>query len=85
MLKLAGVVVLDEAGRILMLHRNTPKRIQWETPGGKIEDGETAEACAIREFGEELKAKLKLSGNLVMLNSLKTATRCTTHGLKHAL
>lgn len=53
-LKLAGCVILDSNGRILLIHRNTPNLEQWEIPGGKIEIGETAEQAAIRELKEEL-------------------------------
>lgn len=51
---LAGCVLLDSEGRLLLMHRNTPKRTQWELPGGKVEEGETLEAAAIREVKEEL-------------------------------
>lgn len=45
---------MDQEGRVLLMHRNTPKRIQWELPGGKIEEGEEPEGTARREIKEEL-------------------------------
>jgi len=39
-LQLAGCVIENNEGKILLLHRNTPERQQWETPGGKIEPNE---------------------------------------------
>ncbi len=59
MLRLAGCVITDKTGAILMLHRNTPKRTQWEIPGGKIEDGETISQTAERELAEELGIKVE--------------------------
>lgn len=53
-LKLAGCIIRDEAGRVLLLHRNTEKRKQWEIPGGKIDPGEDTKVTAIREVEEEL-------------------------------
>jgi len=53
-LHLAGCIIQDKDGRILLLHRNTPKRTHWEVPGGAIEDGESAEVAARRELQEEL-------------------------------
>jgi len=53
-LQLAGCIILDKTGRILLLHRNTAKRQQWEIPGGKIEKGEEAATAAVREVKEEL-------------------------------
>lgn len=50
---LAGCVVLDQNGAILLLHRNTEKQ-HWEIPGGKVEPGESLEQAALREVKEEL-------------------------------
>lgn len=53
-LQLAGCVIENEEGKILLLHRNTPERQQWETPGGKIEPDEDPLLTAKREVTEEL-------------------------------
>ncbi len=52
--RLAGCVFQNEEGRILLIHRNVPGRVQWELPGGKVENGETIEEAAKREMKEEL-------------------------------
>jgi len=54
MIKLAGCIIKDGQGRILLLHRNNGKHKHWEIPGGKINEGESAEAAAVREIKEEL-------------------------------
>lgn len=52
-------MIQDSKGRILLLHRNTSQRTQWETPGGKIErdedPGKTAQREALEELGIEVK------------------------------
>ncbi len=53
-LALAGCVLLNARGQLLLLHRATPKLTQWELPGGKIEPGEQPSATAVREVAEEL-------------------------------
>lgn len=49
---LAGVVLPDSEGRILLLHGTNPS--QWELPGGKVEPGEHPKDAAKREAKEEL-------------------------------
>lgn len=52
--KLAGCILLNPRSGILLLHRNTPTRQQWEIPGGKVEPGESSVQAGIRELKEEL-------------------------------
>lgn len=59
-IRLAGCVIANTEGKILLIHRNTPKRIQWELPGGKIEENEEPENAAIRELQEELGIKVEI-------------------------
>jgi len=52
----ARVLVLDRAGRLLLLRGvdpSTPDRPFWFTVGGGLEPGETARAGAVRELYEE--------------------------------
>jgi 8-oxo-dGTP pyrophosphatase MutT (NUDIX family) len=60
MLKLAGAVILNPAGEVLLLHRNTSKRVQWEIPGGKIDPGESETDTTIREIREELTCGIEI-------------------------
>jgi len=57
MLKLATLVYVKRPGQTLMLHRvKRPQdmhRGKWNGLGGKLEAGETPEACAVREVYEE--------------------------------
>lgn len=57
-------VVLAREGRILACSRpaGKPHAGMWEFPGGKIEPGETPEACAAREVREELGAEIETIG-----------------------
>lgn len=45
----AGGIVVDECGERLMIYRNG----RWDLPKGHWEQGETIEACALREVREE--------------------------------
>jgi 8-oxo-dGTP diphosphatase len=52
----AAVALIDPDGRVLLAQRPAGKPMAglWEFPGGKVEPGETPEACLMREIGEEL-------------------------------
>ncbi len=56
-MKLATLCYIKKDGKTLMLHRNKKDKDmnggKWIGLGGKIEDGETPEECAIREIKEE--------------------------------
>ena len=52
----AACALVDPDGRVLIAQRPEGKPMAglWEFPGGKVEPGETPEACLIRELEEEL-------------------------------
>lgn len=52
----ARVLLLDDAGRVLMVRGHdphAPERSFWFTPGGGIEPQEDARSAAVRELAEE--------------------------------
>lgn len=56
LLLVAAAALVDVDGRVLICRRPEGKPFGglWEFPGGKLEPGETPEACLIRELREEL-------------------------------
>jgi 8-oxo-dGTP pyrophosphatase MutT (NUDIX family) len=57
MIRAAGILYLSAAGHVLLVHRTDGQG--WAFPGGGIEDGESAEDAARREFLEETGEKLE--------------------------
>ncbi len=58
----ASAAVICKDGEFLICQRPMGKNCEllWEFPGGKIELGETAEECVIRECQEELGVTLRV-------------------------
>ena len=53
--------VLNSEGKILLLRRSesdTRRPLQWDLPGGMMDDGETLEQGAVREVKEESGAEI---------------------------
>jgi 8-oxo-dGTP diphosphatase len=53
-MQLAGCIIKNKENKVLLMHRKTPNRSQWEIPGGKVEIGEIPTQTAVRELREEL-------------------------------
>ena len=64
--------VLAKDGKFLIAKRKKDDVLGglWEFPGGKIEDGETAEECLAREIKEELDITIEV-GELITSNRHK--------------
>jgi len=58
--------LIERAGRVLAAQRPAEKAqgLLWEFPGGKLEDGESAEAALVREIREELCVEVALGERL---------------------
>ena len=68
-LRLAGCIIPNDKGGILLIHRNTPKRTQWEIPGGKIDEivngkivrsGRSEEETVAKELKEEVGVSVRI-------------------------
>jgi len=73
----AIVLVPDEAGRAAFLLTRRARRLrshggQWALPGGRIDQGESQEAAALRELQEELGLLLEPASVLGLLDDYPT-------------
>jgi mutator protein MutT len=68
--KQIGVAVIwNQTGQILIDRRKVGGTMGglWEFPGGKIEPGETVEACISREIQEELAIEITVGEQLISI------------------
>ena len=59
----ASIVFVNEREEVLLFLRDNDPKIpypnMWDVPGGHVEDGETPEACIVREMKEEMDLDLR--------------------------
>lgn len=62
--------IIQQQGKILATKRSHGMHLagQWEFPGGKIEEGETGEACIVREILEELNINVRVKRKFIPIS-----------------
>lgn len=62
--------IIRHKGKILICQRSSAMKLplKWEFPGGKIEKGESKEACLVREIKEELDIAITVKSRLKEVN-----------------
>lgn len=86
--KIIGVAVIwNDQGRILIDRRRQEGLLGglWEFPGGKVEPGETIEACIQREIQEELGIEIAVGDRLIVVDHAYSHFRVTlnVHHCRH--
>lgn len=66
MIEVSCAIILNSNQQVLVTQRSSQMShpLQWEFPGGKIEENETAEECLIREIREELNIDIEITSGL---------------------
>lgn len=66
-----GCLVFDSGGRVLLVCRSQPPQAGlWHIPGGRLEAGETLEACCQREVMEETGLVVRPTGILALADRM---------------
>ena len=62
MIEVTCAIIINKDGQVLVTQRSAEMKLplKMEFPGGKIEAGETAEQCLIREIKEELNLDIEI-------------------------
>jgi 8-oxo-dGTP diphosphatase len=65
-LEVTCAIIRNDDDEVLVVQRgeNSDHPFKWEFPGGKLDKGETAEDCIIREIREELNMEIVIRGSL---------------------
>lgn len=65
MIEVACAIITNEKGEILAVQRSERMKLplKWEFAGGKLEQGETAKECLVREINEELGVVISIENN----------------------
>lgn len=68
MIKVVGAVI-EKEGSIFCAKRGSGKALAglWEFPGGKLEEGETAEEALVREMEEEFSCRIQVKEELLTI------------------
>ena len=64
----SGVVVHNR--RLLVMHYQYGNRDRFNLPGGKLDPGEEAQSCLVREFAEELNLEVTVGDLLFCADTL---------------
>jgi 8-oxo-dGTP diphosphatase len=66
---IVAAAIIRNNDKFLIAQRleNSHMGLKWEFPGGKIEEGEDAAACLIREIREELDLEIEVGEELMLL------------------
>ena len=77
MISVTAAIIIDN-GRVLIARRQPPGKMpgMWEFPGGKIEKGESPEACLKRELREELDIDACVGEYIAPTSITTTFTQC---------
>jgi A/G-specific adenine glycosylase len=78
--KQIGVAVIWNAEGKILIDRRRPEGLLgglWEFPGGKIEPGETVEACIQREIQEEIAIDIGVGDRLIIIDHAYSHFRVT--------
>jgi 8-oxo-dGTP diphosphatase len=65
-MRLVTAAIIQKDASVLIARRGPSNKLAgfWEFPGGKVEEGETPEACLVRELEEELGISCRIVGLL---------------------
>jgi 8-oxo-dGTP diphosphatase len=76
----AGAVVLDPMGRVLLVRRGrAPAMGEWTLPGGRVEEGESPGAAAVRELREETALDGSVVASLGVVEVEREGVRYSIH------